>query len=152
MSPDRRSYFPFWKGKFLGNLLCWNMKLFHPFNSLLLSYIAHLYIIMSYACCNPSFVLIHCNHLLSHQFNWWKLQVKLQYVFTDFCIQAKPSNECWKTTATYFIGKQRKLQALNTQRENWPLQYRIPDVHFIGQLQKVYRIFCLYIQTDASLL
>ena len=90
MSQDRRSYFTFWTGKIPGNLLCWNMKLFPPFHPLLLSYIAHLYFIVSHACSNQMIVLLHCNHLPSHQLTWWKLQVKLQYMFfTDFFVQTK---------------------------------------------------------------
>lgn len=80
MSQDRRSYFTFWSGKIPGNLLCWNMKLFPPFNPLLLSYIAHLCFIVSHR----RLVLLHCNHLPSHQLTWWKLQVKLQYMFYWF--------------------------------------------------------------------
>ena len=84
MSQDRRSYFTFWTGKIPGNLLCWNMKLFPPFNPLLLSYIAHLHFIVSHVCSNRRLVLLHCNHLPSHQLTWWKLQVKLQYMFYWF--------------------------------------------------------------------
>ena len=119
MSQDRRPYFAFWIGKIPGNLLCWNMKLFPPCNPLLRSYIAHLYFIVSLACSNLKLVLLHCNHLPSHQLTWWKLQVKLQYMFLlIFVSRQKPSNECWKTTATCFTHKKKKKEKRNSESEH----------------------------------
>lgn len=72
------------KKKILSNLLCWNKNLFHPFGSSLAPDIAHWHFTVSQGCRNLSLVLLHCNHLLSHQLKGWKLQAKLKYAFYLF--------------------------------------------------------------------
>lgn len=104
----RRSHLPFRiakKKKILSNLLCWNKNLFHPFGSSLASDIAHWHFTVSQGCRNLSLVLLHCNHLLSHQLKGWKLQAKLKYVLLVSVSRQKPSDECWKATATHLTHK-----------------------------------------------
>lgn len=111
ISQDRRSYFLFWVGKNPRAVFCveiWNYSI--------------LSILCASLCCSLAFhsesslqqseaCPLHCKHLLSHQLSWWKLQVKLQYMFLlIFMSRQKPSNECWKAKATYFTHKQGKLK------------------------------------------
>lgn len=109
MSQDRKSYFPFWIEKIPRQSFVLKYEIIPSFQF----FVALIYcslVFHSDSCLQQSKAcLLHCNHLLSHQLSWWKLQVKLQYmILLIFVSRQKPSNECWKTTATYFSHKQRK--------------------------------------------